>query len=959
LPTNPHSSRRFRPVVLRLEDRVVPSAPGTGWNLVFSDEFTGTALDTSKWTIGKAWSTADSNREDGLSYIMNDDVIVSNGTLKLRDERRDVVGPISHRVYHYTSGYIQTSGKFSGAYGYFEIRARVPTNVGQGIWPAFWMLGHGWPPEMDIGEWITSGNNFHQGLYGMDSHWHDYHTFTPFPTGFHTYSMLWSPGQEIYYVDGQSKLTINGSYVPSQSMYLILDNGINSTSPPNGSTVFPNHFEVDYVRVYQGGGGGTIVNPGFESGTTGWAFSGSAAVVNYNQNTGFNALRMNGGPGNAQQVIPGLTPNTTYTLSGWDRVSYPSAAARLGVKNYGGAETWADNRSTGYTQESVTFTTGPTSTQATIYCSKPVNGNAAEFDDLDLVTATTASPLPDLTTNIGTPTGTVPFSLTGTAARFAAVGAVSSNPSLVPNQNLHLAGSGTQRTLTVTPPPGQVGTATITLTVTEPIWGGRTTSSFVVNVINSALPSPWWNQDIGVIGYSGSASTDGFTYTVAGSGADIWNQSDGFQYVYLPVMGDGSIIARVTGQDPTGGFAKAGVMIRETLDPGSKHALVDLTPSHGTEFIRRTTTGANAVSNFHTGTAVPYWVRLDRSGDTLTAYDSADGVNWNLVGSATVPMATTVYAGLAVCAFNNGAVNTSTFDNVSLSWTQVPVDLSSSFNQVGSVTDGTPFSGGLDGNGDAYSANLLGSTLSANGYTFNLGAANAPNAVQVASQTISLPAGQFSVLSFLGAGVNGPQPGQTFIVNYTDGSSDTFTQDMSDWLNPQGYAGEAAAAVLSYYDYADGSSPAVTNYLYQYSFALNNQKMIGSISMPNNGNVVILAIDLGTWGNGNTGPVTGVRGASRSTTNAELYPESIALGAPLAKGSAVPANDTGFRGGETLGAHSANGNLAGQTDVSKPATVPYGRRGSAWTPRGRAGALDLVFAQLGSGPTLFGQEGEE
>jgi hypothetical protein len=189
-------------------------------------------------------------------------------------------------------------------------------------------------------------------------------------------------------------------------------------------------------------------------------------------------------------------------------------------------------------------------------------------------------------------------------------------------------------------------------------------------------------------------------------------------------------------------------------------------------------------------------------------------------------------------------VNTSTFDNVYLSWDQVSVDLSTSFNQTGSVTDGTPFVGGLDGKGDAYSATLLGSTLSANGYTFNLGAAGGANAVQAAGQTISLPAGQFSALSFLGTGVNGPQPGQTFVVNYTDGTSDTFTVDLSDWLSPQGYGGEYIAAILSYYDYMDGSSPAVTNYLYQYSLVLNNQKMVSSITLPDNGNVLILAIDL-------------------------------------------------------------------------------------------------------------------
>jgi hypothetical protein len=683
--------------VEELEPRIALNAPGAGWNLVFDDEFNGTSLDYSKWHDYRPWG----GQDNGSSYMVNHnttiggvsltaDLSVSGGEIHLKTQETPAF-TVGGKTYTATSAMITTgiSPYTSFSSGYFEIRARLPQ--GPNNWPAFWMT-NGWPPEDDIMEWKSSGGPwFHQGLYGMDHAWHDHSsTGSAAPSAtWHTYAMEWGPGFQKFYIDDNLTYSTSGSFVPGTAnpQYLLLGSGTTSSAIDNAAD---NTLDVDYVRVYgyTPTSGPAIVNPGFEQGTTGWALSGSAAVVNYNQRTGNEQLRMNGGTGYAQQVITGLTPNTTYTLSAWDRVSSGATVARLGVKNYGGTETWADNSGTGYTQESVAFTTGPTSTQATIYCSKPVNGNAAEFDDLDLVQATTASPIPDLTTNVGTPTGTGPFTLTGTAARFAAVSVTSSDPSLVPSQNVRLGGSGAQRTLTVTPAPGQVGTATVTVTVTDPIWGGRTTRSFAVNVVNSALPGPWWNQDIGVVGFSGSAATDGFIYTVQGSGADIWNQNDGFQYVYQPLTGDGSIIARVASQDNTGGYAKAGVMIRETLDPGSKHALVDLTPSHGTEFIRRTATGASAVSNFHTGTAVPYWVRLDRSGDTLTAYDSADGVNWNLVGSATVPMAPTVYAGLAVCAFNNSALNTATFDNVSIV-RDTPAQIQ--FTNASTVTAGTPF----------------------------------------------------------------------------------------------------------------------------------------------------------------------------------------------------------------------------------------------------------------------------
>jgi hypothetical protein len=164
-----------RPRLEELEPRTLLNAPGTGWNPVFSDDFSGSAIDASKWTTYLPWGGPEGNgrfhNSNYLSYIMDDDVVVSNGSLKLLTEHRNVVGPGTGHVYNYTEGLIQTSGKFSFAYGYAEIRAKVPTGVGNGIWPAFWMLGNGWPPEMDIAEWLTSGNNFHQGLYGMDSQW--------------------------------------------------------------------------------------------------------------------------------------------------------------------------------------------------------------------------------------------------------------------------------------------------------------------------------------------------------------------------------------------------------------------------------------------------------------------------------------------------------------------------------------------------------------------------------------------------------------------------------------------------------------------------------------------------------------------------------------------------------------------------------------------------------------------
>jgi predicted regulator of Ras-like GTPase activity (Roadblock/LC7/MglB family) len=175
------------------------------------------------------------------------------------------------------------------------------------------------------------------------------------------------------------------------------------------------------------------------------------------------------------------------------------------------------------------------------------------------------------------------------------------------------------------------------------------------------------------------------------------------------------------------------------------------------------------------------------------------------------------------------------------------VSLSSSFNRIGMYTDGSTFGshGGLDGNGGAYSATLLGSSQTWNSTTFNLGTANASNVVSATGQTITLPSGAFSTLRMLAAGVNGSQTSQTITVTYTDLTTSTFTQSFSDWYASQGYSGESIANAMSYHDtYTGGSSNAVD--LYGYSFAINNAKTVKSITLPNvtNGNLVVVAMTL-------------------------------------------------------------------------------------------------------------------
>jgi hypothetical protein len=174
--------------------------------------------------------------------------------------------------------------------------------------------------------------------------------------------------------------------------------------------------------------------------------------------------------------------------------------------------------------------------------------------------------------------------------------------------------------------------------------------------------------------------------------------------------------------------------------------------------------------------------------------------------------------------------------------TSVPVSLSSVFNKMGIVADGSSFTSGLDGYGFAYSANLLGTTRSVNGTPFNIGPSGAPNLVSNA--TIMLPAGKFAALKMLATGFNGYQAAQVFTVNYTDGTASTFSQNLSDWFYPNSFTGEVVALAMPYRDVYYGVKDSRTFNVYGYSFLLSQSKTVSSITLPANSNVVVLAITL-------------------------------------------------------------------------------------------------------------------
>jgi alpha-L-fucosidase 2 len=165
------------------------------------------------------------------------------------------------------------------------------------------------------------------------------------------------------------------------------------------------------------------------------------------------------------------------------------------------------------------------------------------------------------------------------------------------------------------------------------------------------------------------------------------------------------------------------------------------------------------------------------------------------------------------------------------------------YNVNAIYTNGSTFSstGGADGQGDAFSATLLGTTQVFNGTTFTYGPSNAPDAFSNVS--IPLAAGSYSSLNILAYAIGGSQASQTFTIHYTNGTTSTATQGISDWGIPAGYSGETQVAHTAYRNiYTGGESSAWPAYVYGYTLPVNSSLTVSSITLPANSNVIVLGV---------------------------------------------------------------------------------------------------------------------
>ncbi len=253
------------------------SFPATldGYNLVWSDEFDGSSIDESKWSfdLGNGCDISPDlcgwgNNELEYYTAREENAYINDGNLVIEARKES---PLYLGEYQYTSARMVTKNKGDWKYGRIDVRAKMP--IGQGLWPAIWMLPTdsvygGWPKsgEIDIMEYL---GHEPERMFGTIHYGHDFWRFNSqglelesgtFADDFHVFTVLWDEDCIQFQMDGINvglantrSTTLPTTFPFDQEFHLILNVAVGGNLPgnPDGSTVFPQRMEVDYVRVYQ------------------------------------------------------------------------------------------------------------------------------------------------------------------------------------------------------------------------------------------------------------------------------------------------------------------------------------------------------------------------------------------------------------------------------------------------------------------------------------------------------------------------------------------------------------------------------------------------------------------------------------------------------------------------------------------------------------------------------------
>lgn len=707
---------------LLLSSAADAAPPGEGWALGWSDEFNGSSLSGSNWTVGTG------NRRDAVNTA--NALSVQDGYLRIKTYTEGGT--------HYT-GWIGSQGKYENAFGYWE--ARIRYNSSQGMWSAFWLQPYGINSvgdpagngtEIDIAEHRSrdaGGGNLTNNMT-MNVHWDGYgadHKSVGSTVGnpgangaslqgnFHTYGLLWEPGRYRFYIDGVEVWTTTAAISQvRQWIYLTseVDNGAWAGPTPGsyGDRNSSNTYQdIDYVRFYQRAE--QTVNSHFGNRMGPWRQIGSAGWTGTGGRNGSAGARMNPSNtsgGRVAQKVAGLLPNTPYVVRGWGNVgsrTWPDV--RIGARDYGGAETYASIWSNGFTAAEKVFVTGASSSTADVFAWVPTQYGDCYADDIEIRRAGRVTnggfelgdgshwaPYGDtLVQSWGggfRRSGNSAFRLNGNAAVRGAEHAVYGlKPATAYTLSAWAKGNGQPVRLGVKNHGGTEAFSTMTGSGGNWTKGSHnfTTGADITSatlfayaaagsnvaavdlddfLLLEALPPEWTSTKIGP-GHPGEAGLSDGRVVVRGSGNNLGTASDGVQFVHQPMAGDGKITAKLNSFEAAHNRAKAGLMLRASNAADAPFAMVHWMTEGQCEFIWRNSAGTAASFVWATGTTTwPPQLRLVRSGNLVTASFSTNGSAWTQVGATqSIDLPANILAGLAVTSHETDDSGEAVFSNFS------------------------------------------------------------------------------------------------------------------------------------------------------------------------------------------------------------------------------------------------------------------------------------------------------